>query len=186
MVMGIVIKILNRIILVSVLISYSQDKPKEEMFELSKELLNKELILYNDKFEEIRPGEYLSGLFHYKYTGEQLLFHSYPVKNLMVRCKEGIISRVYFEIDYTGDNIIYELIDYYGFPVSGNMNPKLPRYKDESKGHAQDNFLYENYSGLVWNKDDDDRYMSITNFNQNRYFTEGKPVLMVKFNLLKQ
>lgn len=162
----------------------------ESEFILSKELVKKDITTYLAFFREIDTTKtyekVLSVTYNYIYIGKPLFFVGYEVHNLAVKVRNNQIQRVHFEIYYSDIKIIKEIIKEYGYPESGYMNPHLPPLKDPKKGTKdRDNFWYENYTGLSWPIDGEERYMHITNLMNSRYFTSPEHKIWVNFSLVK-
>lgn len=110
--------------------SFSQNKDRmENSFILDKELLNEDIQKYKECMIEISQGEYLSGIFDYKYVGDVVEFCGYSVRNIMMKCKKDIIIKVYFEIQNYDNQIVYKIIEKYGYPVSGTLIQHYPILK---------------------------------------------------------
>lgn len=159
-------------------------------FLLSKNILKNNISEYRSFFKKIEVKEAhereISVLYNYVYTGKTLYFLSHKVNNLSLSVKDDIIKKVHFEISYSDKKIFRDLIAEYGYPGSGHVNPDLPLLDDPERGRKdRDNYLYENYTGLTWPEDEQERYMHITNLINNRYFIEQESKLWVSFNTVK-
>lgn len=169
------------------------DTPMEQTddFLLSKNMLKKNISEYGSFFKKMEVKEAhergIPVLYNYVYTGKPLYFLNHKVNYLSLSVKDSIVKKVHFEISYSDKKIFKDLIAKYGYPGSGHINPDLPMLKDTEKDRKnRDNYLYENYTGLSWPEDEQERYMHVINLINNRYFIEQESKLWVSFNIVKQ
>ncbi|MGB6151708.1 MAG: hypothetical protein WBG48_06925 [Pricia sp.] len=131
----------------------------------------------------------LSQKYNYLYSsGLKLLYLGKEVERFALKVKDERVVETHFEISFSNKKKIFErLIALHGYPDSGNINPEnFPQLKNPEKGRKKpDNYLFENYSGLVWIDEDTDIYMSVTNLANTEYFIGKTFTLWISYRIAK-